>query len=368
MKPGRSPAASASYRAQNTNDAAVLAPGAGRALPPNLVLASTPSARTFVSNGNSYVKSLSFDSPSRRAGAGGAAASPSPGRGGHGATFSSLRRGGSSSRSGRGGASGRHGNVPRGRGRPSSASGMAPLRPTVYYHMEQGRTGRRVEAAKQQTSGNNDWRWQCCDKEHEEAEIMASMNLYMQQRPMTVPVSPHSMSARARKVTKTPLQIDEQNMIAVSPIKTARPNTAAIVDRETMFPAAPSTAAMEPEGGRVILPQRIVVKAEPRTTASSLLAQVPAHPAEETTPVMPGRSPREEREALLYHRRNSEARPLSTAIDYSGLESLMIIGTVGTAGSRAPENHLEVLPRKPAMRRPLSAPMRRPNQPVNSPR
>ena len=225
------------------------------------MLASTPSARTFVSNGNSYVKSLSFDSPSRRAGAGGAAASPSPGRGGHGATFSSLRRGGSSSRSGRGGASGRHGNVPRGRGRPSSASGMAPLRPTVYYHMEQGRTGRRVEAAKQQTSGNNDWRWQCCDKEHEEADIMASMNLYMQQRPMTVPVSPHSMSARARKVTKTPLQIDEQNDSGFAH-QTARPNTAAIVDRETMFLAAPSTAAMEPEGGRVILPQRIVVRAE----------------------------------------------------------------------------------------------------------
>ena len=226
--------------------------------------------------------------------------------------------------------------------------------------METGRTGRRVEVSKpnpsaeaQANPANNDWRWQCCDKEHEEAEIQYCMNtIFLNKRPGTVPASEPSASEPSRKMV--PLAKPTQsNDNAVLPPATAVVPVLALTTAEKIekFPTT----------------RRIIA-----TTSSP----DGPWPTDEMAPVTPGRSRNEIRSDMLFNpprrSRSEDVAQLSDELDYSELEALMVIQPMTvkhrTHGDIAEDLALEVNPRKPTMRRPLSAPMRRPKNLVNSPR
>ena len=177
--PRKSPASSAFLHYQNEPQSPFLGAN-GRPLPAHIVLSANKSIGK--STRNSYVKSTSIDSPSRR--------SPIP-------AYKACKN--NSTHSTRVVASTRDIH----RSRPSSASGRILLYPTVYYHMEIGRTGRRVEVSKPRlikhadkiNYSGDEWRYQCCDKEGERSKIFQTTRSLIQR----VPSRAHRYSSKQRK-------------------------------------------------------------------------------------------------------------------------------------------------------------------------
>ena len=193
--PRKSPASSAFLRYQNEPQSPFLGAN-GRPLPAHIVLSANASIGK--STRNSYVKSTGIDSPSRR--------SPIPG-------YKASKINGTNSTRVVASTRDIH------RSRPSSASGRILSYPTVYYHMEIGRTGRRVEASKSRlikhadkiNYSGDEWRYQCCDEEEERGAIFRTTRSLVQR----VPSRAHRYSSKQSKsvVANTPdLQIRNEGI------------------------------------------------------------------------------------------------------------------------------------------------------------